>query len=99
MGVDKQKGFYLDTNNTTFTANYKTGLSDNFSLTGGLGYLQLDAVNKASPHTGSNGASMAGLTGEKTGMDASFTLTLNSPYTSNAASPFNVATKVVTHTG
>jgi hypothetical protein len=94
MGVDKQKGFYLDTNNTTFTANYKTGLSDNFSLTGGLGYLQLDAVNKASPHTGSNGASMAGLTGEKTGMDASFTLTLNSPYTSNAASPFNVATKV-----
>ncbi len=94
MGIDKQKGFYLDTANTTFTADYNTGLSDDFSLTGGLGYLQLDAVNKPSPHTDSNGDPVPGLTGQETGMNANFTLTLNSPYANNAASPFNVATKV-----
>ena len=94
MGIDKQKGFYLDTANTTFTADYVTSLSDDFSLTGGLGYLQLDAVNKPSPHTASNGESMAGLTGQKTGMNANFTLTLNSPYANNAASPFSTASKV-----
>ena len=80
MGIDINDGFYLDTDNTTFTANYITGLSEDFSLTGGLGYLQLDALNKPSPHTASNGDPVPGLTDQKTGMNANFTLTLNSPY-------------------
>ena len=94
MGVDITDGFYLDTDNTTFTANYITGLSDDFSLTGGLGYLQLDAVNKPSPHTDSNGDPVDGLTDESTGMNANFTLTLNSPYEDNEARPFTDASKV-----
>lgn len=94
MGIDINNGFYLDTENTTFTANYITGLSDDFSLTGGLGYLQLDAVNKPSPHTDSNGDPVDGLTDESTGMNANFTLTLNSPYEDNEARPFTDASKV-----
>ncbi len=94
MGVDITDGFYLDTDNTTFTANYITGFSDDFSLTGGLGYLQLDAVNKPSPHTDSNGDPVDGLTNESTGMNANFTLTLSSPYEDNETRPFTDASKV-----
>jgi len=94
MGIDINNGFYLDTENTTFTANYITGLSEDFSLTGGLGYLQLDAVNKPSPHTASNGDPVDGLTDESTGMNANFTLTLNSPYEDNETRPFTDASKV-----
>ena len=41
---------YLNTDptKTYFKANYSTNLSDDFKLTGGLGFLQLDAVNQPS---------------------------------------------------
>lgn len=41
---------YLDTNSdqTYLTANFNAGFSDNFSLKGGLGFLQLDALNQPS---------------------------------------------------
>ncbi|WP_341882713.1 LamG-like jellyroll fold domain-containing protein [Synechococcus sp. UW140] len=94
MGIDINNGFYLDIENTTFEANYITGLSDDFSLTGGLGYLQLDAVNKPSPHTDSNGDPVDGLTDESTGMNANFTLTLSSPYEDDETGPFTDASKV-----
>jgi len=41
---------YLNTadDKTFVTANFNAGLSENFSLTGGLGFMQLDAVNQPS---------------------------------------------------
>ena len=48
FGISVKDGFYLDTENTAFSANFDTSLSDDFSLTGGLGFLQIDAVNQPS---------------------------------------------------
>jgi hypothetical protein len=94
MGVDKTRGFYFDTANSRLDAHYKTNLSPDFSLKGGLGFLQIDAVNQPSPHKslGIIGEPIAGLTGERTGIDATFRLKLASPLANAAESPYNDVT-------
>jgi len=72
FGISVKNGFYLDTENTKFTASFDTGLSDDFSLTGGLGFLQIDAVNQSSVSTD------ATLTGRSTGVDTDLTIGLTS---------------------
>lgn len=57
-----------NTANTHLSAKFSTSLSDDFSLTGGLGFLQLDAVNLVSDDD-------KGLAG--TGLDVSFDLDLS----------------------
>ena len=56
---------------SNLSADFTLALSDDFSLSGGLGFLQLDAVNK--PSTNDND----GLNGKSTGMDVSFSLDLS----------------------
>ena len=60
-----------DPDETYLSANFVTNLSDNFSLTGGLGFLQLDAQNQPSPNEVAEG-----LQGQTTGMSVDFNLDL-----------------------
>ena len=68
---------YLNTDpsKTFFDANFTTKLSPGFKLTGGLGFLQMDAVNKPSVNANidvNRGANPA--TQVSTGLDVNFTL-------------------------
>ena len=60
-----------DPDETYLSANFVTNLSDDFSLTGGLGFLQLDAQNQPSPNEVAEG-----LQGQTTGMSVDFNLDL-----------------------
>jgi len=64
--LDTQK--IQDTTNTHLSAKFITHLSDDFSLTGGLGFLQLDAVNQVSENV---------KVAADTGLDVSFNLDLS----------------------
>jgi hypothetical protein len=66
--LDTAKDPAAGTANTHLSAGFRTSLSDDFSLTGGLGFLQLDAVNLVSDDD-------KGLAG--TGLDVSFDLDLS----------------------
>jgi hypothetical protein len=76
FGISKEtKGFYLDVDpdKTSFNANFNTSLSSDFSLTGGLGFLQIDAVNQPSVHDGED------LLDRSTDLNTDFTITLEHP--------------------
>ena len=60
-----------DPEETYLSANFVTNLSDDFSLTGGLGFLQLDAQNQPSPNEVAEG-----LKDQTTGMSVDFNLDL-----------------------
>ena len=60
-----------DPDETYLSADFVTELSDDFSLTGGLGFLQLEGHNQASPNE-----TAEGLQGRTTGMDVTFNLDL-----------------------
>jgi Domain of unknown function (DUF4347) len=52
VGFDKTLGgFYFDTDNTSLNANVNFGLSDNFSASGRMGFLQLDLKDDAANKT------------------------------------------------
>ena len=52
VGFDKTLGgFYFDTDNTSLNANVNFGLSDNFSASGRMGFLQLDLTDDAANKT------------------------------------------------
>jgi hypothetical protein len=68
---DKDNKIHLDTSpaNTFVSSSYNVGLSDDFSVSGGLGLLQLTGTNKvsANPHIGSHA----------TGVDIDFAVDLS----------------------
>ena len=68
---DKDNNIHLDTSpaNTFVSSSYNVGLSDDFSVSGGLGLLQLTGTNKVStnPHIGSHA----------TGVDIDFAVDLS----------------------
>ena len=66
--LDTEKDSEKDTTNTHLSAKFITHLSDDFSLTGGLGFLQLDAVNQVSENL---------KVVADTGLDVSFNLDLS----------------------
>ncbi|MEM6402505.1 MAG: hypothetical protein AAF757_20130, partial [Cyanobacteria bacterium P01_D01_bin.116] len=69
FGINIDDGFYLNTEDTGFEITTDFGLSDNFSATGNLGFLQLDVEN---------GDNVGG-----TGIDAEFVISLEDNDDSN----------------
>ena len=51
FGVNQEFGFFVDTEETNFSAGVGFGLSDDFQATGNLGFLELDFVNDADNST------------------------------------------------
>ncbi len=47
FGINQELGFFVDTDNTSFSAGVEFGLSDDFQAIGNLGFLQLDFLNDA----------------------------------------------------
>ncbi|MEO0686363.1 MAG: hypothetical protein AAFY76_15330, partial [Cyanobacteria bacterium J06649_11] len=72
FGINTDDGFYLNTEDTGFAVTTDFGLSDNFTATGNLGFLQLDVEN---------GDNVGG-----TGIDAEFVISLEDNNDSNGDS-------------
>lgn len=52
FGINKNDGFYINTEDTVFEVGAALGLSDDFSATGNLAFLQLDIDNGSTEGTG-----------------------------------------------
>ncbi|BAQ64272.1 LamG-like jellyroll fold domain-containing protein [Geminocystis sp. NIES-3709] len=68
FGVSETEGFYINTEDTSFTVNADLGLSEDFTAVGNLGFLRLDFAN------GSSDSEIG-----STGIDTEFVVTLTNP--------------------
>ncbi|ELS02293.1 laminin G domain-containing protein [Xenococcus sp. PCC 7305] len=70
FGLDDTNGFYLNTDNTNFNVIAGLNLSNDFSATGSLGFLEANFTNGLDPTNGDN---------DGTGVNATFDISISDP--------------------